>query len=615
MQGPWRLKKDWRKPTLKSLGPEQVLLDLLLNVFTDLCARYPSHRKSFCRDMTVIRSRYECEGYQFLTKALPKLGKAIDRALVEGQLSSFSGFKARKGRRYPAFMQGLFSQLFDDEGILVDECPVSVISDIRQVLYLAYKAEFPYHPDDVQRVIDAFIQTDRELTPPTPSPLLTLARKVVRDVITQFDPREILPRHGPGAVATGETGDRKWRFKRLYHQLDWWYPYLEYFQVGGEEDDALDRHAWRSGLVREENPPEARVVLVPKDSRGPRLISMEPLEIQWIQQGIMRALVPFLEAHQLTAGRLNFLDQSVNRDLAKSSSLNQVYSTIDLKDASDRVSLELVRYLFPKRLVPYLEATRSQSTKLPNGESIPLNKFAPMGSAVCFPIEALVFWALSLAALSLRTGIPFQHCADLVYVYGDDIIVPTHYVEEVMSALESVGLMVNREKCCTAGFFRESCGMDAYKGVNVTPVKISTLWSVDPRSGSCLASYTSYANELAERGFDAAASYIWSIIAEQFGVIPRACSGFGAPHRCVDNLQDAVRLNEKAQLPQRFNRSIQQYQVRARVVKTLSYASKLDGWSRLLRDMCLPGYLDNDRVVRRGRTQLCYRWVTLGHPQ
>lgn len=236
-------------------------------------------------------------------------------------------------------------------------------------------------------------------------------------------------------------------FKRYYRSLAERFPYEDYFFFNlSHMCDEL-----RSYLSLEElDTPVAKVVLVPKDSRGPRLISSEPLEVQWIQQMLMANMVHTIETHPLTRGLVNFTDQSVNRRLALRGSTEEsnFLVTLDMKDASDRVHSTLVRILFPNTWVAALMAARSTATRLPNGEVVQLHKFAPMGSATCFPVEALIFWALSTATIidssnSLTingravTTTPFATlnmlfrglercgtpaCDRAVYVYGDDII-------------------------------------------------------------------------------------------------------------------------------------------------------------------------------------------------
>jgi hypothetical protein len=172
-----------------------------------------------------------------------------------------------------------------------------------------------------------------------------------------------------------------------------------------------------------------------------------------------------------------------------------------MKEASDRVSLSLVQMLFPINWVEALEATRSPRTELPSGEIVDLNKFAPMGSAVCFPVEAVCFWSIALSSLIHKY--PNRSLGNLrkrIWVYGDDIVCYKEDYLVIKQSLERVGLLLNANKCCTAGLFKESCGLDSYKGSNVTPLRIKKCvphhWT-----GQHLAAYVAYSNAAWRRGF------------------------------------------------------------------------------------------------------------------
>jgi hypothetical protein len=196
-----------------------------------------------------------------------------------------------------------------------------------------------------------------------------------------------------------------------------------------------------------------------------------------------------LESHRLTKGYVNFTHQEVNRDLALHGSIHEHIATLDLKDASDRVSLALVRRVFAKVpvVLQALEACRTTETQLPDGRLVELKKFAPMGSALCFPVEALIFWAILVSAMCKRTRLPLSVVGKRIFVYGDDIIVPVDWAPQCMLALERVGLRVNTAKCCITGPFKESCGMDAFKGVCVTPIRFRKQWTDRNSDGTAYA--------------------------------------------------------------------------------------------------------------------------------
>jgi hypothetical protein len=207
----------------------------------------------------------------------------------------------------------------------------------------------------------------------------------------------------------------------------------------------------------------------------------------YYQQGLMSLLVETIESHPLTRGSVNFTDQQVNQVKAREGSISRKLATLDLKDASDRLSLDVVRWLFPDRWYRALCAVRSRSTviDIPSQGSmrVPLLKHAPMGSATCFPVMALVIWALIKAA-------HFARRAPQVYVYGDDIICSTDESQSVMDLLESVGFAVNRGKSFyTATPFRESCGKEYWDGSDVTPVYCRAGLQMDDQTRSALCAF------------------------------------------------------------------------------------------------------------------------------
>lgn len=592
--GPWKSQSE-------------LLLDLFENVFADLALKYPASSKSFARDFVTICDRVTEEGVSFLTKTLPKLGKAFEQALETHLLSVPREFKrSHENRQIPAFLQGIVSRCFDVNGVLV-ECEPEVIRDIRQVLYLAYRIEFPYEEAVEAAVIDNFIATDEELSVQHfDDDLVAIANCAVEECMREFDPKDIIPRHGPGAVATGERGDDKWVFSRLYNRIHQKFPYYDYFVVGGGRE-LVDRIEWYRSLAREESG-VAKVVLVPKDSRGPRLISCEPLEYQWIQQGIGRQLMRHLERNYLTRGHINFSDQSVNRSLALTSSKSREWSTIDLKDASDRVSTKLVNSLFPKELASCFMAARTTATRLPDGRVIDLNKFAPMGSALCFPVEAVCFWAVAVAAIVRDGSLPIRHAAQQVYVYGDDIIVPSIYMHSVIRALESFSLKVNTLKSFRDGFFRESCGVDAYFGEDITPVKVRTLWTAKPSDGSAYASYVSYANSFGHLGYRCVSAYLWARIEEVYGKVPYGTPQSSYPCRQINSGFGALLKNIQLGFRLRFDAGYQVVQIKSSFLKAKEDNSYLGGWPRLLKHLVMPSEHDPSKVVLPRRTQFKRGW-------
>jgi len=594
-------------------GPRKSRDEYILNLFRQLIMCDPlgiTPHKSLMKDIETLESRYSHEGLAFLTKTLPKLGKDLDRSVVTGMFSSSAGFKTSHCRNTPAFLQAYFNILFDGSGLLLEEAPAEALKHLRQVLFFAYKLELPYSSELTNAVLNRFKETDEQLPldfDSEVSDLLDHCARITSVVFDGFDHKDILPRHGPGAVATGEKVEEKWNFSRLYNQIHQVYPYYDYYMVGRGRE-LLDRRDWYLSLERCESG-QAKVILVPKDSRGPRLISAEPLEYQWIQQGLGRKMAHHLEAvSPLTKGHVNFTDQEINRSIALSSSTTKSFATLDLKDASDRVSLAVVRRIFGSvpKLLQGLEATRSSTTLLPNGEVVTLRKYAPMGSALCFPVEAYVFWVTLVASVVRAKHLPLKQVVRSIYVYGDDIIVPTGWADLCIQSLESIGLAVNRDKCCITGSFRESCGMDAFKGISVTPIRLRHQFTWSPQDGTVLSAYASLANHL-QRTYPQVSSLIWGMVESTYGKIPYGTSRSSFPCKEVASQDRAISLNAGF-LPCRVNRRFQQVEFRVSTISSVRRETSLDGWTRLLRNMVSPPIDEPSKVVRPRSTVIKRGW-------
>lgn len=529
-------------------------------------------------DIQKISKRFSAEGVAFFTKTLPRLGKALDRALT-GVPLAIPGFKLIPGTKIPKLFGCLFKRVISRDGRVLQTPCTDSIRLLRQLTHLFYKYEIPYSPQLEQKVLDQFEKTETDLSSYVDCKLCNLrvtnkrfdeliikARKMLEGVFADFDGRNIVPRHGPGVVSTKESLFRKYTFGRYSPRIAKFYPIDEYFFVNGRHlCDEL--HSFNAMVVSESC---AKVILVPKDSRGPRLISCEPLENQWIQQGLGRAMMFHIENHPSMRLNVNFTDQGPNRNAALKGSITGNTCTLDLAEASDRVSAGLVRQLFPRHLFDALDAARSEATILPDGRILKLKKYAPMGSALCFPVLASTVWAILMAGCN----------ADFrkeVLVYGDDVIVPKTEVLDAIASLELVGLLVNRDKSCTSGFFRESCGMDAYKGVDVTPVRFRTVWSSTP-SASAYTSWIAYANQMYERGYRSTAMYIAGQLIREYKSIPMDSDwrSIAFPALCFyhpDNTEPKTRTN----------RFLQKREQLVLVSEPKRLRKDMNGWSMLLR--------------------------------
>jgi hypothetical protein len=577
--------------TINSSPEVQVYLGLLHANLLDWVSASDYSYREFKRDWGTILSRVDREGIAFLTKVLPRMAKAVDLALATGSVLNVTGFKLSRGTKIPKFLGSLLVQIFDDAGNERSDASGFALVYLRQILYAYNKLELPPNENDNAKTLSSFVETDRCLpdelryaSDPTGTTILYKSSQLVRYVLGLSDPlgEGFSPRHGPGAVATGEKSNEKPRFSRYYRSLSAVFDYTKWFFYNlSHLCDELDQLA----SFEELDSGTAKVVLVPKDSRGPRLISCEPLEYQWIQQGLLSVLVDTIEKHPFTKGRVNFSNQEVNRSLALQGSKEPgSWVTLDMKDASDRVSLQLVRDLFPATWFAALNAARTTATKLPCGRIVTLNKFAPMGSAVCFPVEAICFWALSVA--SILHEHPKARLRDVlkqVFVYGDDIIVPQCYQAAVRQHLPLFGLRFNEGKCCTHGSFRESCGLDAYKGIIVTPLRIKRRWC-QRLSGMSYVSYVATVNGFYERGMFHSGDYLLNRI-QSIRKTPYSDHAVGCPS-IMDPRKMATHENKKLKLKRRYNRRYQRFEYKTWVVR-----------GRVIEDTTIPGWLEMQRVA------------------
>jgi hypothetical protein len=378
--------------------------------------------------------------------------------------------------------------VFSPDGALLPRPSVDAIRCIRQICLFSKKILLPCTGRRLRLAERKFVEIEQSMRYHVVDPeRLRYFEAVSRIIWTDLvqgsqlgDPYDgIMPRHGPGTTAEGLRGNKKYLFQRWPKRLESVLPFSEFGVASLRNEDAIERiQDVTYTLPRDEDP--VKVCLVPKTLRTPRVIAAEPVAMQWAQQGIARWMRDRIETQsRFTSGRVNFTRQDVNAQLALTSSRSSgVLGTLDLSDASDRVSAYLVQRMLRSApaLSRYVFATRSTRAKLPSGGVIPLRKFASMGSALCFPIESMVFFLIMVSERARRAGVPvrssrqiLRYCENL-YVYGDDILIPVDEAPAMVNALEAFGLKVNSAKSFWTGRFRESCGMDAYDGADVTPV-------------------------------------------------------------------------------------------------------------------------------------------------
>jgi len=485
-----------------------------------------------------VLRRLHHEGPAFVTKILPKFSKYALTCIEHGELVDCRGKSSPltcfelKGKA-PRFMRGYLEEAIAGN-------PASLFC-IRQLCDYAYKLCYKQSPAEKRDAELKYLSIEAEIeSPKTPLDwkFIDECRKTFERLfpeLMQTDLSHVFsnnrPRSGPGAFA----------YSNVILKRD------EYMEIWKKKPDSKIGTACKSmephqGFFKPYQTSDTKVNLlkgtlrtcevrfVPKDSRGPRTISKEPYHTLLGQMAFNDYMAGYLE--RKSDKRIIFSDQTIHRGLAKEASNRRNRVTADLKEASDRMTFSVVSHITQNAPL-YREANkrlRSTHVKLPSG-TFRLQKYANMGSGLCFPTLALIVYVTTVTAIS--TNASFQRkAAKEVYVYGDDLIYDSRYHAQVVHGLERVGLKVNLDKTFIHGHFRESCGGDYLAGVDVTPVRLRLSNASIPMISECrngvvpisddmgTLALEKHCRELIDQGLETLAHYYYRLIASKLGSLP-----------------------------------------------------------------------------------------------
>lgn len=417
---------------------------------------------------------------------------------------------------------------------------------LRQFLYACKKAKLECPAHRVDEAFDAFYRCESELPSPEPwwdeemcegsseempllsrafsgndelvaradqhglpHSLLTLLDAVaskVSEALGPFNAEEWKFKHGNGAKSNMRTGEDRFTFPYWSTMLDTVFPYADYAyhawnawadatwtgpdglnlipSLGEGGQPQVTEECFNSGYVT----PSARLIAIHKTYKGPRLIAPEPVENAWAQQCLLDYFYSNT-ARSWLRGFIRFNDQELSRELCRKGSASCSLATIDLSEASDRVTPLVVGCVFKRDSVRYaLRACRTRLLQTPMG-LLKLRKFSTMGSACTFPVESLVFLCVAIAGTLHSRGISKARVGGIlrlrgeISVFGDDLIVPAESYDVVVRLLECLHFKVNTDKSFAGpNGFREACGVDAFRGVEVTPAYWLSTYDDTPES-------------------------------------------------------------------------------------------------------------------------------------
>jgi hypothetical protein len=496
-------------------------------------------------------------GLRFLTIDVPAIRKHLDKCLgVSLYTPSGLYLCGRVSKRIvvPAFGRDLYLQIFTVDGKLRDDANPSAVSDLRQLYDTLGKLKVQCEERYINDEVNNFITNELELRSPTlnweADQLVDLSLSLRKchfsdgnsrncdDIgflqndgesisISSADAAAVqyvcdrlssafgdlhdesrgrslkVPKHGPGRVSNLPRGKSKSDFHFWPAKLDGIFPF-DLYATHNLGYDSIEGDGVLT-YVNHEHP--SKLIAVPKTATGPRLIGSEPNYYQWCQQLIRSQLEEIVKSTPLRHS-ITFGDQRPNRKLALEGSITGALATVDLKSASDRLSCWTIERAFRanETLIERIHSTRTRTmTNSVNNAfgTIKLRKCFTQGSACTFPVQTIVYSMLCVAAvlISRREKLTTKNinaACRKVRVFGDDLIIPSDALVKLTEILSFVQLKVNLAKTFHQGRFRESCGLDVFDGVDVTPARIKRL-SINP-SHEELQSLIEASNNLHKRG-------------------------------------------------------------------------------------------------------------------
>lgn len=510
---------------------ESAFLGLYSGIFTDIGVNLPSViglERDYCCVSRLVATR----GLRSLTLDFPAFGKHFDACLDAGRYTPprIPGFGMKRRLVSHQFLGGLLVRVFDSDGMLkLDYCPDSIFY-IRQLAYAAKKPKFDCSETARNAAFKRYQAIEASLRPPSLNwvdghfdgrsrnnhriddgygidgqtelfsehgisdrfaDVVHFVADVVASSLGFFNPEDWRPKHGPGAVA-GRLPIKGWKYS-----FPTWSARLE--SVFPQAQMAVANY----GLWLDKGPNFCEDVEVPsmilpvhKTQKAPRLIAKEPVSTMWCQQAVWEYM-EHRTARTPIRDVIHFRDQGYNSRAALEASKSGSHWTVDLSDASDRLSLWLVERLFRANttLLDALRASRSIYCSVPTSdgrELLKLKKFAPQGSASTFPLQTVAFAMLAVASVIYSRGMPLtvksiRKVSKEVLVFGDDSVIPSDSGRQYVELLTYCGLSVNLSKTYYRGKFRESCGTEAFDGWDVTPAYLTVPIDNEPSPREIIA--------------------------------------------------------------------------------------------------------------------------------
>jgi len=574
-------------------------LGFIRSVLLDATSYYPNDQLEFERDYLRLESLSRTYGDRVFLLDLPAVRKVLDRALETCVLSR-TGLPLTRGINsrtpVPRLFRALWLRVFDISGCLTQHIDTTALFLLNTLLGGLKKYRQECSDTVLFNTVKEFFDVDEALPPPStlwdgdgldcgthsPRPLargsgdadfrqgelfpnrerselrsvLGTVQQVADRVVVElgeYFPSDHAFRHGPGATAEFKRG------KGFKYSFPSWGPRLH--AVFPAEEFAFANLSVLGDILKPHGLPgieeASRLIAVPKTQKAPRLIAAEPTAHQWCQQNIKDFLDRRISS-TFIGDSIDFRRQELSQEAARHGSVTGLTATLDLSSASDRLSCQLVESVFRRNhsLLRAFIASRTRYIRNSIDKKSPklhkLRKFSSMGSALTFPVQSLVFYVICLGVgLYLSGGRlgDIKRLGRQVRIYGDDIVVPVEWVPRIVEVFSHLHLKVNEDKSFWNGKFRESCGLDAYDGDDVTAAYI--LEYPDEASLGSIASVVDVSNNLYKKGLWHAADLLRKsvplVLRNLIPTVPIGSGYFGFESICGFSTRSKTRWNKHLQ--------------------------------------------------------------------
>lgn len=641
------------------------LLHVALGILTDVLTTYPA-LQNVSRDYERLALYSQTRGLGLFTLDLPHLGSLLIRGLEDGRLSLEGPLTKVVSKRIqvPILFSGLWLRVFGRDACLLPEPDVTALFFLRCLTSLGKKVEVECSADRIQLSARRFHDVERALRPPNlrwdldrldichpdrigqlddcvrdlhsdlplfleeeegaseaeDRYLLNQIQRVADLILGSFDHFDPISfsgdleesgqgigfKHGPGAVSERIGQHEKSCFPFWPDKLEGFFPYVLCGQTAGDFGERPRSH---------EGP--SRLMAVPKTAKSPRLIAAEPTSHMWCQKLIEKYMVIQFRKSDFVRPFIDLHDQSLSGGLVLQSSLDRSLVTVDLSDASDRLTCWTVERIMRNNLSLLFALHAARTRYLVDEVStdrnfLKLKKFASQGTASTFPVQSIVFLCIALGSCILgdvnRGSI--RKLRNRVRVYGDDIIIPRHGYERLSRAMDLLQLKVNKDKSFINGHFRESCGVDGYLGHDVTPVCPKTLVADGP--ASCQA-VVDTSNNFHMKGIWNAANSLRALLPPR---VQRGLRIVGKLDVGWTGLTSFVGSDE-SHLTRRWNSSLHRYEVRVWTLHVRPQKRDRSDFSALLDFFASKHNHEHARIVssyaRSRKTRHGLLWEPLNH--